>query len=270
MKTTALLVLMIGVVFAQSIIFPGPTAYAPAASCSLSYTTNLALWVKADTGLTCTSGCTGTNVVTAWADQSGNANNLTTSGSILTYAASDINSLPAVTFPGIGGGQFPGISSFSLTTPLNLANSTMFVVIKSTNPGFGGTLISGLSNSLGYVFNGSKFQGADSVFTANLINGTTANSTSYHQANLNVVSGTSQALRIDRAADGTATTSNAISVNSSTIGYNAQSGFNSCSGSSSACQSLVANVAEFLIYTASLSGGNITTVEDYLNCRYGL
>jgi hypothetical protein len=52
--------------------------------------TNLAVWYRSD-DLTCTGGCTGTNVVTALVDKSGNANNCTTSGSP-TYVATAVNS----------------------------------------------------------------------------------------------------------------------------------------------------------------------------------
>lgn len=239
--------------------------------CSLSFTTGLSLWVKADAGLTCTGGCTGTNTVTAWADQSGNGNNLTTSSSTLTYAAADINGLPAVHFDMTGA--TPGPSSFTLTTGLTPTSVTIFAVLKNITGTTRGTIISGATGSLQYFVNdgGSNvLQGANSTFNALLLNGTAAQSAVYHQVNFTGVSGTSQALRQNRTADGTATTATSFAgAAMTTIGYNKQAGTGGCALPTS-CESLSGNLAELLVYSAALSGTNNTTVENYLNCRYGL
>lgn len=273
MKFLTLVALVAGLAFGQSVGFPGPGGFASSGSCSLSFTTGLSLWVKADTGLTCTGGCTGTNVVTGWADQSGNGNNLTTSGSTLTYAAADINGLPAVKFPTVTSAA-PGPSSFALTTGLTPSSVTIFAVVGSiVNTADQQSLLSGATNSFNYWVadtSGNHLQGADSTFAASLITSTAAVSTVYHQINVTAISGTSQALRQDRTADGTATnTTSFTGAAMNNIGYNKQAGVGGCA-SSTACKAFNGHLAELLVFSAALSGGNNTIVENYLNCRYGL
>lgn len=92
---------------------------------------NLVAWYKADTGVT------GTSPVTAWADQSGNGNNLAVESGYTgpTYSATGLNSKPAITFAiasnhgmntsgtvafGAGGAQAVfGILSFSASSTSN-------------------------------------------------------------------------------------------------------------------------------------------------------
>lgn len=261
-----------GLLGAQSLTFPGPGSPAAAGGgCSLSYVTNLVLWVKADAGLTCTSGCSGTHTVTAWADQSGSGNNLTTSSSALTYAAADINGLPAVAFPGYSGGFGP--SSFSLTSGITASSITIFAVAKDITGFQRGAIISGPTNSLEYFLNDSssgKLQGANATFAALLITGTAAANSGYHQVNFTGVSGTSQVVRQNRTADGSASAATSfVGAALTKIGYNAQAGIGGCTDSNT-CDSMIGAIAELLVYNAALSGGNNTTVENYLNCRYGL
>lgn len=267
----ALALALTGSLHAQilSPILESPSA--SAAGCTLSFTTNLSVWMRADS-LTCTGGCTGTNTVTGFTDLSGNGNNGTTSSSILTYAAADINGRPAVHFP--AGAVPPGPNSFTLTTPLTPSSVTIFAVVKDATGFTRGTIISGLTGSLEYFMNdgGSNFQqGANSTFTALLIGSTSTQSSAYHQINFTGVSGTSQSLRRDRAADGSASVATSFTgAAMSKIGYNAQAGATACSDAGNTCTELNGNLAELLIYSAALSGGNNTIVENYLNCEYGL
>jgi hypothetical protein len=245
----------------------GPSGIPPA-SCGLP-TTGMAAWYKADAGVTCTGGCTNGATVTAWADQSGNGNNLTTTGSVLTYSTGAINGLPAINFPSIGSG-FPTGNSFTFTTPLNLATSTIFVTLQMTTNAYKMTLISGLTNSMTYFFKGNAGggteQGSDKTFVSNLINGTAAPDTNWHQMNLTLVASTSQALRLGRASDGTNTSTTTVTGNETLIGYNAQSGANSCT-LPNPCEEFTGNVQEIIIYTSAIS---VTTDENYINCRTGL
>lgn len=95
--------------------------------------TNLKLWVKSDVGIT----LNGSNV-SAWADQSGNGNNLTQAVAVSqpAYVANQINGYGSVQFDGINDSLKS--NSFTLNQP-----ETIFIIYK--NPSF----LSG-----GYIFDG--------------------------------------------------------------------------------------------------------------------
>jgi hypothetical protein len=75
-------------------LFPAGSSFTPA---SLS---GLIAWYKADTGVTNTGNNT---AATAWADNSGQGNNLGTAGSDPKYFTAGFNGLPSVTFAAASG-----------------------------------------------------------------------------------------------------------------------------------------------------------------------
>jgi len=221
-------------------------------------------WWNADAAnLTCTGGCTGTNAVTAWTDLSSNANNLTLAnfnnavcgGGISTFVASAVNSKSGV--------LMDNGACYKFGTAINLQTaSTIFVVMKHDAASNKGMLVSGDSGSLGYWTTDSsgKQQGADSVATAALGTGTATGNTSFHQMNM-TYNGTTIAYRLDRATDiVVGASANAITANEGGIGNNG----------SNNNEAFFGTLCEVIIYNRVLSGGEITTVETYLNGRYGL
>jgi hypothetical protein len=233
-----------------------------ATGCSLSYTTNLAAWYKADTGLTCTSGCTTGNAVTAWADQSGNSNNLTGSGSP-TFQSAQVNSLPAVQFISASN-QF-----FTLGTGINMSSAgsaagSIFFVYKLLDTSNTGRTLLGDSGNGGLAYwaakGGSKAQGADKSGVVQIAAGTASSDASWKQVNMIWVNGTSYAFRLNRAADGSGSSSDSLGtgVTENTI------------GKQSSGEYFWGQIAEVLIFNANIGTTNRDTVENYLNCRYGL
>ena len=90
---------------------------------TLPYTTGLQLWLDANTGVTISGG-----IVTTWADQSGNGNNVTGSGTTApTFLTSGLNGHPTV--------QFDGVNDLLNNTTANLVSSgsarTVFVVAQT-------------------------------------------------------------------------------------------------------------------------------------------
>jgi len=100
-------------------------------------TTNLKVWYRGDS-LTCTGGCSGTNVVTALVDKSANGNNCTTSGGP-TYLASGPPHFPGITFasgssqycamgtPVAWNGTTNGITLFVIAADANISSSQGFM-----------------------------------------------------------------------------------------------------------------------------------------------
>jgi hypothetical protein len=217
-------------------------------------TSGMQFWWNAPSSV-CTGGCSGTNPVTTFTDKSPAANNATatTAG---TWVASAVNSQPGVLFNGSST-----LYTFGSTINIQTA-STMFVVLKLTATGASGSyIVSGGSGAMDYYFSGGtgKEQGGENSQNANLGNGTAANDTSYHQMNY-TYDGTTITFRLGRASDGSASPSSALSNQESSIGNRAGPPDGWFNGT----------LVELIIYNRVLSGGEITTVETYLNARYGL
>lgn len=247
--------LIVGLLSAQSVIFPGPGA-ANGAPFSPSDLSGLQVWHAADTGNNCSgSPCTNGATQTTWADKSVNGNTATQTGvGPDIYNTSQINGQPAVTF---------SASTFTWATPINLQTaSTIFTVMKLTTTAANQVLVTGtvagaVVQLLAFNNSGIKEQG----FSTGVVNafGTTAADTSWHQIN-STYDNTTAVLRIDRASDGSTVLSSAILQNSTGFGSYTPGGIFSFTG----------QLAELIIYNRVLTGPEITQVETYLNGRYGL
>lgn len=97
---------------------------ASAAAPTLSYTTGLLRWYKADAG---TSTTTNGVALTSWADQSGNGANATIASGGPTYTTAWQNGLPGITFAQAGN------IHLDFTSTGTLANWTAFVVYDATS-----------------------------------------------------------------------------------------------------------------------------------------
>ena len=233
----------------QVIISPAPSS-GPAAP-----PTGMLVWYRGDS-LTCTGGCSGTNVVATLVDKSTNTNDAPHHIGYVgtsTYLASGFNSLPGVTLSATGS------DLFSFTSALNLETaSTICTVLKATSGK--GTLVSGNSASVGYWFFNTSEQGADSVNTVGLGNGTAAADTSYHSMCM-TYDGTTIKFYLDGATDGSATPSATITATDTGIGLNVQTGLETFHGV----------LMDIVIYNTALpaGGGNsIATWFTYTSSRY--
>lgn len=104
------------------------------------------LWVRSDLGVTQVGG-----QVSAWADQSGNGNNVTQTipGAKAILAALELNGYPAL--------MFDGAASYMSFPPVNLGlNHTLFLVANDLNDG--GSLDDILGHST--LYNGIGYEGA--------------------------------------------------------------------------------------------------------------
>ena len=82
----------------------------------------LALWLKADAGVTLSG-----SDVTAWADQSGNGNNASSSGGTRpTFVSNTLNSKPVLRFDGAG-------QKMALTSSIGGTAYTIFIVCKNND-----------------------------------------------------------------------------------------------------------------------------------------
>jgi hypothetical protein len=227
------------------------SAPAPVSNCGSPASTSLVAWYEANAGLTCTSGCSNGNVVTAWADQSSSANNLTAYlGNGGVYEGSQINGLPAVEFNGTN-------SQYTFGSDINLQSGlSIFAVYKlnSTSQTLNNIITGNQSGSFNYFGSAAatKKQGAylNNISTLGLGN-TTAN-TSWHQTNV-TYNNTTINFRLGEASDGSATPSAAITANEQVISTGGTP-FNGY-------------IAELIIYNAVVS---TSANETYLNCKYGI
>jgi hypothetical protein len=219
----------------------------------------MTLWLSGDC-ITYTSSVCGTpsngSTITSWADRSGNGNSiLYNNGSSVTFNTNQINGLPAAA---VGNTQWKLNSTIAAST-----GYSAFSVIKLSGTArgdlFGPVLITGGD---GFKWWFTTVQGADSSSAVQLGTGTTTLSTStWFQSNVTFVNNSSTLnFRLSRATD---TTSGATSHNiTGAIGTFFASGVSS--------ELFAGSVAEVILYNRVLSGTEITTVEAYLNQKYGL
>ena len=232
----------------------------PALADSPAPPSGMLFWGRGDS-LTCTGGCAGTNVVTAFVDKSGNGNNASGS-TAATYVASGAGSQPAVEFNGTSASLFTFGTPINLYTPTNAL--TVCLALQLTSTGSKSSLLSGPFKSFNYEFAyGGSEQAADDAYAALLGRGNAAADTSFHSM-CATYNGTTIEFYIDGSTDGSATPGYALAALETQIGCNGGG------GSPSECSKL--NLYDIAIYNSALpaTGSNsIATWFTYTNDRYG-
>lgn len=198
----------------------GPGPGTPAASGGApAPPTGMLIWYRGDS-LTCTLGCSGSDIVTAFIDKSGNGNNATGSTAAV-YVGSVIGGQPGVLFSNSSS------SVFTFGTALNLTSTTltMCAAQKLTATSGKSSLVSGSGGSFTYWFdNSGSEQGADKTSSAQLINGTATPDTSFHSSCV-TYDGTTVKLYLDGSTDGSNNFTNTITATETDVGANGGSEF---------------------------------------------
>jgi hypothetical protein len=174
-----------------------------------------------------------------------------------TYLTSQINSKPALSFPAGSNGRYAVSPSL-----LFREGFTAFLVFKmnSLTPATGFVFFGGVSGAADLRINSSGKLLLVKAFTANIGADTTTLSTgTWYQMNVKYDL-TNWAFRVNRAAGASGTTANTFTAGTSAIGWSpADSGLD-----------LNGYIAEIILYDRALGSTEITTVETYLNTKYGV
>ncbi len=248
----------------QSIPFPGPGAASVSSGPPL---TNLLLWVEADCvtmpGGVCTAPADGTTI-SAWADQSGNANNLSLDAGTCTLHTSVINGKPAVTFSACRWSIANNIAA--------VADHQIFVVIQ-LDAASSGTILSGTGGGFAsgacafwYGKHSGKYQGIDKDNVVELGFGTASTNTNWNQANTHYKNGdtSTPTFRLNEVDDaGTRASAASCDLPINKVGYNASPGAGG--------ENFPGKVAAILYYQTN-SGTLVdrSAVETYLFNKYGV
>jgi len=209
-------------------------------------TNGLVLWLKADAGVTQSSGN-----VSAWADQTGNYPvSQSTSANQPTYVSNDVNGEPAMRFNGSQG----------LSNPANLhlnADMTVIAVSMTTSPGSQQYSVA-LGNETSYQNRGvGYYQGCD-LFD------TTAEFTkvgSAPAANTFVA----EAATLNSGLSGVT-----FYRNGASLGTGSLSGVQNLSAGIAIGSSWQGDIAEILVYDHKLTSTELQQVSVYLANKYGL
>ena len=220
----------------------------------------VAAWYDATDFTTITKN--GSNRVQTWADKAGSTNSLTTSSSEdrPTWTASGQNSLPVVRFDGT---EQMDVSAGLFSVPNGA--STMFIVSKRAAESSGAETIFNMSDATAADFF-MIYSATPGTITYKSRDGAGGSLSlgSLTLTNFNILrgrrSGTTQAI----AANGSTEAINASGVSSAGI----DSGDVGVSNADSLF--LTGDVAEVLIYSASLSTGDISSVETYLSNKWNI
>jgi hypothetical protein len=178
------------------------------------------------------------------------------SAATATYVTNAINtSLPAISF----AGGTTTTDNYKISNTLYPAQITIACIVQLSSTSKG-TFYSGPTNSLGLWF--TTHFGMDNVQNAAVFtsSATLTTSTWYKIViTYNAVSGAWVA-RFNGAADSSGTNAQNIGAAESQIGYN----------QGAVAEPFNGKIAEFIVYDRVLSGGEITTLESYLNSKYGI
>jgi hypothetical protein len=182
----------------------------------------------------------------------------------ITVSATQLNSLNVYQWPGSTSGryEFPLSPNSSGQVSVKLHNVTVFIV--ANFPAFTGspTFVGGAAGAFTFRLETSGKMGMLISNTAAIGTETTAQSTStWFQGNATYNDTTGAfAFRVARAADGSGTNIQAVTAAFDSIGFDR--------GTSTGDPN--AQVAELIIYNRVLTGGEITSVENYLNSKWGI
>lgn len=209
-------------------------------------TAGLSLWVKADAGVTQSGG-----IVTGWADQSGNGNNLGNVSGNPTLATNLINGLPAIDFRTSGrlrGTVFTGSSIYAVvkTRATSLSGSLDSALVETTGGGLYSTLTPG-NGQWGSYFNAYRTAGQILPVDTSLILASISSS------------GGSWFFRRNGAQIGTGSPATYLTRSFVYVGND------SSLGQQSKCY-----IAEILAYDRQLSTAEAQHIEAYLNYKYAI
>ncbi|MBX2977120.1 MAG: T9SS type A sorting domain-containing protein [Ignavibacteriaceae bacterium] len=217
--------------------------------------THLVLWLRADKGITSSSGS-----VSGWDDISSSNNNASqnTSANQPSIAENVINGNPALNFNGIS-------SKLTLPTSISMGIQSnpyeMFIVAKSSSGDVQFLIAGGANEHFEYHLNGAagaRFIPVTSFYLDKEIAG------SYTNGNAHVFSAKASisggAVSVDGIEGGTSSSS-LLSSNGSSLLLGARSD-NS--------YYLNGSIAEVILYNSNLSLSDRSTVEQYLAARYGI
>jgi len=222
-------------------------------------------WYKADAGVTCSGACSNGSSVTSWADQSGNSRTATTASGTLTFSTSQLNSLPAITSAGSAwatiGGSTIGASD----------KHSVFIVWNNTLAGGARGIMGGPSadntitvyTNVGLGSFGFCYDTSVTTFGNCTSTGTTVST--WYQGNIlqrGPASGSGSLIqfRVNESPISLAGGGNNLNVNPPELIF----------AYSASLHTFVGSIAEIIYYSTDLSGGDVTTNETYLHCRYGI
>jgi hypothetical protein len=228
---------------------------------------DLVFWLQADTILGSSSGPWGLPVLqnstpwlTAWSPLVQGA------GTGVLVSGTQLNSKNVLAWPGGGGNaryQFPVNSGASAQTGIKFLKITIFVVANVISYTNSPTFLSGLTGALDFRMETSGKLGLVKDSISLIATSTTAITVStWYQGNATYDDSTgAYAFRTSQAANGSGTLGTAgLTAISTAIGYDIGASSGDISGS----------IAEIIIYNRVLSGSEITSVEGYLNTKWGV
>lgn len=213
---------------------------------------NLALWVRSDLGVT----KDGSDLVSNWADQSGNGRDLTEATNKPLWVNSLINGSPAIRFDGTNDKLIT--PDFSLSQPYHFfmvlrvlsapANERIFQTDNDANTTASAALI---LNSSGPALS----QASIAVSSGNNIS---IDTTNFHYVG-SLFNNTNSSLQMDGGTPVDSTTINPTNFDGVTLGAHGGA-------------SLFVNieVAEFMVYSATISGTDLTDLNSYFSTRYAI
>ncbi len=243
-------------------------ADADAAAFTVKSVAGLVLWLEGDVGVTATS-----NLVSAWADQSGNGNNATQGQAQYqpTINATGLNNKPSIHFDAgthlaiadtatlqWGTGDF----CVALVMKEATASNTYGMVFSKQAPNYpfpGPGIFANFTLPSQTTTWGGQEDYLNYVSTAT----TLLNNNAAHQFSF-VRTGTTLTVRLDGNIDGTnATDASATDVGA--VGSVVSIGANTSGG-----QALTGDIAEIIAIKGTLAGGDLTNIQSYLKAKYSL
>ena len=215
-----------------------------AAQTALPNIPGLTVWVKADTGVTLSSG-----TVSRWADQSGNGNDfvMATASRQPVVDASAINGLPAL--------KMVAAASQTMTMPKNVPAPATVIYVGRMTGAANSRVLSGLNNNwlLGY-HGGTEM---DYHFNAWNYDSSIPATTNWYIWSAVMSGNTSAAYR------------SGLLINWATAGIEGPNGL-SLSGHLAGSEFSNCEIAEVLVYNRALSEADVLAIERYLSIRYAL
>ena len=175
-----------------------------------------------------------------------------------TYLTSQLNSLPAVSFPGSSVGRM------TLQYPVTLQQSTIFVIFNPTSFAAYGDFLSGATGALSLRYNQTTAHlDLEKTFTSTIATDTTtltAGSWTGATVTYDGLTTGNYAFRVNGSASSSGTNLVSITASTSALAYNQQS----------ASEDFYGSIAEIIVYGRVLTSTEITTVENYLHSKWGV